>query len=191
MNDTRRYSPLTTSCSAALCLCVPCLTSFLICPFFRSLLRSAFEPLASKASLLRYGCSQARRTVTAGQCGYWEKLPRSIPALLSPHVLIWCSCVLLGAVPRSASRCHLFSSAVLILHIPYLYSLPCHLVSSHLLLSALLPPPPELTSEEPNLNTDVHTENTGFCLRLNATQRDRGGVWREQRKIRERKIMMS
>lgn len=191
MNDTRRYSPLTTSCSAALCLCVPCLTSFLICPFFRSLLRSAFEPLASKASLLRYGCSQARRTVTAGQCGYWEKPPRSIPALLSPHVLIWCSCVLLGAVLRAASPL----SFVLVSCPHSTYSIFIFSPLSSCFFSSppvsSAPPPPELTSEEPNLNTDVHTENTGFCLRLNATQRDRGGVWREQRKIRERKIMMS
>ena len=76
MNDTRRYSPLKTSCSASLCLSVLCLTSFLIWPFFfpAFLLLPAFETLASKASALTCGWSQAnktwlRRMILFGYCG--------------------------------------------------------------------------------------------------------------------------
>lgn len=90
-------------------------------------------------------------------CGLW-----TIPFYpLSPFFyrlifFLFRSCDSTSVQRASLPHRHLFSSAVLILHIPYLCWLPCRLVPSHLVLSTALTIPVILTSEGQKLNTNIH-----------------------------------
>lgn len=66
------------------------------------------------------------------------------------------SCDFSSVLRASLPHRHLFSSAILILHIPYLCWPPRRLVPSHLVLSASLTIPLIPTSEGQNVNTNIH-----------------------------------
>lgn len=107
--------------------------------------------LASKASVLRYSLKSSWQMLTAENDIVWTILScyvcvlffTVLPFLLSCSALVFLFHLVLISYPQVCPE-PCFPAVIwsfLIVYIPYLYPLLCHLVFSHLLLSVVLPPP--------------------------------------------------